>query len=106
MIVGQIYTFKSFSFLNKLGGTGMSNWEHDEKFEKPAAEFQIIKVWEDYEIGERAWGIPIDDEVKEYLSRVSNKGIDVSMGEGEPEILFQNTYVVFVGCSDFLLVEY
>jgi hypothetical protein len=101
MIVGQIYNFKSFSFHNKFGGTGMSNWEHDEKYEKPV-QFQIIKVWEDYEIGERAWGIPVDEEVTEYLNRVSNKGVDVSMGEGEPEILFQNTYVVFIGQFDLI----
>jgi hypothetical protein len=102
MIVGQIYTFKSFSFQNEFGGTGMSNWDFDEKYEKPA-QFQIIKVWEDCEIGERAWGIPVEDEVKEYLSRVSKKGIDVSMDENEPEFLFQNAYVVFIG--EFELIE-
>jgi hypothetical protein len=102
MKVGQIYTFKSFSFQNEFGGTGMSNWEFNVKYEKPA-QFQIIKVWEDDEIGERAWGIPVENEVKEYLSRVSKRGIDVSMGEGEPEILFKKTYVVFIG--EFDLIE-
>lgn len=101
MQIGQIYTFKSFSYQNEFGGTGMSNWDFDEKYEKPA-QFQIVKVWTDWETGERAWGIPVEDEVKEYLSRVSKKGIDTSLGEGEPEMLFNQTYVVFIGEFDLL----
>jgi len=100
-IIGHIYTFKEFSFTNTNGGTVMSNWKWNEKYEKPAS-FSIIKTWFDYETGNRAWGIPIDDEVKNYLKKNSKKGINVSTADEEPEFLFKNTYVVFL--SEFDLI--
>jgi len=73
--VGDIITVKSFSFNNVYGGTGMSNWDYDEKFTFPAT-IKVIKEWEDDECGQRGWGIavPTDKKLIEYLRRNAKPG--------------------------------
>lgn len=60
-----------FCFLNPHGGTGMSNWEHDEKF-KGDAIVEITKVWYDDEVGYRCWAKASNQEVKDYLLKVAD----------------------------------
>ena len=59
---------KTFSFTNKAGGTGMSNWQWDEQFEGVAL-VMVVRNWDDYEIGRRYVGISCDKSLTEYLSR-------------------------------------
>lgn len=64
----QVIVVKKFSFTNSAGGTGMSDWKWDEKFEG-VAEIKVTKVWEDYEIGRRGWGEAVSQDLKDYLDR-------------------------------------
>lgn len=66
--VGKIVKVSRFAFTNKSGGTGMSNWDYDEKF-VGEAEVEITKSWQDYETGERAWSRPITPALVEYMKR-------------------------------------
>jgi hypothetical protein len=74
--VGDVITLKAFAFSNKGGGTGLSNWEHDERFAKPA-KVLVTKEWQDEECGQRGWAIPIDDdkELNDYLNRNAGKKV-------------------------------
>ena len=58
---------KSFSFVNKAGGTGMSNWKYDTKFSGTAI-VEITKSWEDYECGHRFHGKAISPDLIQYLA--------------------------------------
>lgn len=78
--VGDIITAAEFSFVNKHGGTGLSDWDHDEKF-FGGAELKITKVWFDYETGVRGWAEPINSELKEYLKRNAKQEDKVSNHE-------------------------
>lgn len=60
-----------FSFDNKAGGTGMSNWDHDPKYQGPTPTVQITKVWYDYECGYRCHAKAVNPELVEYLKKVS-----------------------------------
>jgi len=67
--VGDIITLKEFSFNNKAGGTGMSNWKYNEKYTKPVR-VKVTKEWEDYECGQRGWGVPENDKgLSAYLEK-------------------------------------
>jgi len=66
--IGDIITLNSFSYTDIEGGTGMSNWEYNPKFER-LAKFEVIKTWNDYECGQRGWAIgnPSDKELMKYI---------------------------------------
>jgi hypothetical protein len=73
--IGTKIVLKEFCFLGINGGTGMSNWQYDEKYEKPA-NFVVTKVWDDYECGVRGWCEPeeTDADLIAYLERNAFKG--------------------------------
>ena len=62
---------KSFSFVNKAGGTGMSNWDFDPKFSGEAL-VKITKSWSDYECGQRFHGEAISPDLIQYLAENAN----------------------------------
>lgn len=74
--VGYILEVKpsnmGFGFSNKAGGTGMSNWEYNERYEGPNPIVRIIKSWHDYETGWRTWAVPLNNEAIEYLKKVAH----------------------------------
>jgi hypothetical protein len=83
--VGDIIIIKSFSFTSKEGGTGISDWDHDEKWNRPA-KFAVVKEWEDSECGQRGWAIPdqTDEELMAYMRR--------NVKEGKPKISISNPF--------------
>lgn len=74
--IGAIATCTKFAFINKYGGTGLSDWSHDEKYIGPAVTFEITKIWYDYECGIRMHGKPLggQKELEAYLDRMAFKG--------------------------------
>jgi hypothetical protein len=74
--VGDTIVLKSFCFSNIGGGTGLSNWDHDERFVGKATAI-VTKEWEDYECGQRGWAKPdpSDKKLIEYLKRNAGKQI-------------------------------
>jgi hypothetical protein len=64
--VGETVAVKEFAFMNKAGGTGMSNWEFDPKFSGKAL-VRIVRRWDDYETGERAVGEAVSEDLTKYL---------------------------------------
>lgn len=70
--VDDIVEVKRFSFYNKAGGTGLSDWQYDIKYTGKEAKVKITKVWWDYECGYRAWAEAISEELKEYMELVAN----------------------------------
>jgi hypothetical protein len=71
--VGEVITVKSFAFTNKNGGTGLSDWSHNERFSGTAT-VRIVKRWDDEETGERAISTAVSDDLEKYLDR--NAGAD------------------------------
>ena len=73
--VGDVIGLTSFCYTNIHGGTGLSNWEHDEKYPF-AIQVKVTKEWEDYECGQRGWGEPDPNDTKllEYLQRNAKQG--------------------------------
>lgn len=72
--VGDEITFTEFAFNNVHGGTGLSNWDHDEKFSGVAGG-TILKAWEDYECGWRFWVKPGSPDLIRYVKKHSKKQI-------------------------------
>jgi hypothetical protein len=69
--VGDKILFSEFAFRNKSGGTGVSNWNWDEKFEGIA--YGLITVaWEDDECGWRFHCVPLSQDLIAYVSRNSH----------------------------------
>ena len=72
--VGDTISFSEFAFDNKSGGTGMSHWEYDEKFNGIA--FGIVtRAWDDYETGRRFWVKPLSKNLIDYIKRNASKEI-------------------------------
>lgn len=73
--VGDTIVIKSFSFNDKEGGIGMSNWSHNEKF-LGTATVRVIKEWEDNECGQRGKALadPRDKKLITYLKRNAKGG--------------------------------
>lgn len=63
---------RSFGFVNPSGGTGMSNWDHNELFPDASALVQVVEGWDDYEIGFRMIGVSADPKLTAYLERVGS----------------------------------
>lgn len=105
MKLGDILTVKKFSFSNKEGGTGLSDWKWNEKFEKPI-KVEVIKVFDDYETGQHAWVIPHPNEKEliAYLDRNARKGLPF-FNRDTDELTFDasDVYVLFV--SDFNIID-
>lgn len=70
--VGDTFLAKSFAFKNKYGGTGLSNWDYDERYTRKPPKIVITKVWYDYEVGYRCWAAAVSKELIEYLERVAH----------------------------------
>jgi hypothetical protein len=72
--VGQVVYVKEFAFVNKSGGTGMS--QGFEEFGDPTfrgnARVRVTKEWEDYECGQRGWAVAMGEDVKQYLKDNAN----------------------------------
>lgn len=116
MKVGDIVAVDQFSYINKAGGTGLSSghiqiWKgssHDESFDD-IAWVELIKVWDDYECGERGWAVPMADvnanqkKLFEYLERNAQRGFPVEGLEGPCRTDGSDTFVLFVG--EFHIVE-
>lgn len=69
--VGDTFIANKFSFFNPQGGTGLSDWEYDEKYSGPPAQVEITKVWYDDECGYRCWAKAINQELIDYLKRMA-----------------------------------
>lgn len=61
-----------FSFKNKAGGTGMSNWDHDQRYQGPTPVITLNDVFYDYETGYRCIGDAVNPELVEYLEKVAH----------------------------------
>jgi hypothetical protein len=75
--VGDTFKIKTdlhmgFGFKNPSGGTGMSNWEHNKKYQGPQPVIQITNVWYDEEVGWRCWAKPLNVELKKYMDKVAH----------------------------------
>jgi hypothetical protein len=70
LAIGKKIIVKSFCYKGKEGGISMTDWELDERYDKPA-EFIIVKIWHDYECGWRGHMLPntTDKELMDYLRR-------------------------------------
>ena len=66
--VDNVVEVTKFGFVNKYGGTGLSNWDHDERF-VGTAKVKIFKYWYDYEVGYRAIGVASSKDLKTYLQK-------------------------------------
>ena len=69
--VGSTVTLKEFSFTNTAGGTGLSNWKYNVRFEGVAV-VTIIAGWHDYETGWRYIGRAINPALHKYLKDNAN----------------------------------
>lgn len=70
--VGDKVAIKSFSFTNKNGGTGCSDWEYNEKFSKPTATVTIVHAFEDWETGWIFHGASADEDLTQYMERLAS----------------------------------
>jgi hypothetical protein len=64
--INKVVEVNEFGFMNKQGGTGLSNWKYDPKF-VGVAKVAVIKFWYDYETGYRAIGVAQSKDLKNYL---------------------------------------
>lgn len=69
--VGDLVELKRFAFINKAGGTGMSDWKFDPKFEG-VAKARVVKGWHDYETGERYIGVAVSEDLERYMAANAN----------------------------------
>ena len=65
-------TLKMFAFMNRSGGTGMSNWQFNERLEENV-KVMVTKGWHDYETGYRFVAESADPVLTEYLSRLGHE---------------------------------
>jgi hypothetical protein len=72
--VGDTISFSEFAFENKAGGTGMSNWNWNEKFSGVASGLVTV-AWDDDETGWRFHCEPKSQDLIAYLKRNSKKMI-------------------------------
>lgn len=70
--VGDIVSFSSFAFENKAGGSGVSDWEWDERFSGIASGI-VTKAWDDDETGWIFHCIPTSEDLVAYIKRNSNR---------------------------------
>lgn len=63
---GDILEVDEFCFTNPQGGTGLSNWDYNEKFQG-TAQIKITKLWFDEETGIKGWAEPISEDIKDYM---------------------------------------
>ena len=101
--VGETVKVKSFAFINKAGGTGLSEDGFTAIFK-----VTIIKRWDDYECGERGWAVPISKDLRDYLKENAMNGIPNlrrhELGHrNEPATDNSEVYVIFI--NEFDLVE-
>lgn len=73
-------TISNFAFNTQQGGTGLSNWDHNERFDSTASA-RVIKGWYDYETGFRFVGISTDARLDAYLDRVAGTDRRVFFGQ-------------------------
>jgi hypothetical protein len=69
----KLVKVKSFSFMNKAGGSGMSNWNFDKNFPEPSATVKVVSGFYDYECGWRFIGEGNDDAVNAYMTEVASE---------------------------------
>jgi hypothetical protein len=67
-----IVEVNSLSFVNVMGGTGVTNWNHNSKLDGPI-KVRVVGGFDDYESGYRFTGISCDDRLKAYLDKVASK---------------------------------
>ena len=62
---------EGFAFMNKSGGTGLSDWDFNEKYTGPKPHIEIVHVFYDDEVGYRTWAKAINQELIDYMDRVA-----------------------------------
>ncbi len=65
---GDVIRVKSFAFMSKGGGTGLSDSDGNERFDGEV-DVRITKRWDDYETGERAITEAVSPALVDYLKR-------------------------------------
>lgn len=70
----------SFSFVNPQGGTGLSDWSHNERFPGQTALVEVVRGSEDYETGYRFTGFACESVLAGYLQKTA-KGRQVFFSE-------------------------
>jgi hypothetical protein len=66
--IGDTVTVSEFAFTNPSGGTGLSDWEYNERF-SGVAKAVIVEAWDDYEAGRRMIGRALSPDLCAYLER-------------------------------------
>lgn len=105
--VGDVIVLKEFSFNNKAGGTGLSNWEHNEKFNGTST-VRVIEEWNDYECGQRgkAFADPKDKNLIAYLKRNAKSGYyDIDENQNFKWVNKKNMYVIYWSEFDIVKVK-
>src|ERR1035437_2528389 len=75
---------KNFAFTNTAGGTGLSDWQYNERYSgQPTV--TAVKGWHDYETGYRFIGESDDPALNTYLDRVA-KASDRRVFFGESDV--------------------
>lgn len=109
--LGRVIKVKKFSYTNKYGGTGLSNWtskipgiQEDELFTRPI-KVTIVKMWNDYECGIRMWAMPdnSDKELIEFLERNAKKGTPIISDNELKKFTDENHFILFV--SEFDVID-
>lgn len=59
---------RAFGFTNPQGGTGLSDWEYNERFAGTAT-VKVNKAWHDYETGWRYIGEAVSADLKSYIAK-------------------------------------
>jgi hypothetical protein len=74
--INDVITLTKFAYINTYGGTGMTDWEYDEKWYGEPVKAIVIKEWDDYECGQRGWALPDQNnkELIKYMKRNCKEG--------------------------------
>ena len=97
---GTIITVKSFAFTNRAGGTGMSNWSWNPKFEG-LARVEIVEQWSDPETGQRFICKSADKKLDEYMEATASLD-DKRIFTSEFEIVPEPNISTIIECITFI----
>jgi len=101
--IGDTVTLKSFCYINKFGGTGLSNSSVEDVCYTKPVKAEIIKTWDDIETGERYWLSPDknDKEFQAFLDKVAMKAIP-DMNNLEDPYIPVDFYLILAGEFDLI----
>lgn len=71
LAVGQTVGVKRFAFVNPQGGTGLSDWQFNERFSGKEAVCKITKLRHDEETGINMWAEAVaeDTSISSYMKK-------------------------------------